>query len=215
MKLKKTFELNIQHNEIHHQIRVDEKGRFCLTDMARYFPRKSLKQWLKNQSTKELLTITEDFLNGVDLPHLKVLSTKKGRHNSGTYAHEIIAMDFAMWLDPRFKLKVILSYTEGKDALKGWNIDRQLSARANKVQCEAIEEVKESPKPYHYSNEAKMINKIVFGYHEKNIRDQATSEQLEEVYKLMNFNACLMKQGLSYQKRKETLNDIVRADSCA
>ena len=158
MRLKKTIELNIDHNEIQNQIRIDSENRFCLNDMAKFFPKKSLKQWLRNKSTKELIDITQDFLNGSDLTHLKIVSTKKGRHNSGTYAQEIIAMDFAMWLDPMFKLKVIMNYTQGKDALKEWNIDRRLSARVHQLQSEAIEHTKEDPKPYHYMNEAIMIN---------------------------------------------------------
>ena len=208
MRLKKTIELNIDHNEIQNQIRIDSENRFCLNDMAKFFPKKSLKQWLRNKSTKELIDITQDFLNGSDLTHLKIVSTKKGRHNSGTYAQEIIAMDFAMWLDPMFKLKVIMNYTQGKDALKEWNIDRRLSARVHQLQSEAIEHTKEDPKPYHYMNEAIMINIIVFGRHEKEIRDTATPKQLAHLYKLMTVNSVYIEQGISYQERKALLSEI-------
>jgi len=207
-KLKKTLQLNIDHNDICKQIKIDSQGNFCLNDMAKFFPQKSIKAWKKNKATQELLRITSDFLNGANSTHLKVLSTKKGRHNSGTYAHEIIALDFAMWLDPMFKLKVILSYTQGKEDLQGWNIERTLSAKANKLQCEAIARAEKDPQSHHFACEARMINEIVFGYHERDIRDKATTEQLSLIYKLMNFNAGYIEQGLSFEKRKALLQKI-------
>ncbi len=32
---------------------------------------------------------------------------QKGKHNSGTYAHEDIAFEFASWISPEFKLYLI------------------------------------------------------------------------------------------------------------
>lgn len=205
MKLKKILEIVIDHNSKNHKIRIDKNGFICLTDMAKFFPRKRLNKWMELKSTKELILLTDTPDSGY-----RSIITKKGGIGQGTFSCEDLAIDFAMWLDPVFKLKVLRSYRQQGDFIQDWNRSRIASSLANKLITEAIEQVKEDPKPHHYSNEAKMINKIVFGRHEKDIRDLASNNELELLNKLQSYNAAYIEIGIPYQERKETLTNFIQ-----
>jgi len=57
-------------------------------------------------------------------------------------------------------------------------------------------------------NNAIMVNKIVFGYHEKGMRNKATVKQLEAVFALDQMNSALIEQGKNVQKeRTQILTD--------
>ncbi len=77
---------------------------------------------------------------------------------------------------------------------------------------QAIEKDHEDPKFYHYSNEAKMLNKIVFGKSEKGIREMASEKQLDLIAKIEGHNATLIGIGMNYQERKEKLKLLVKSD---
>ncbi|MCM8536756.1 MAG: KilA-N domain-containing protein [Lentisphaeraceae bacterium] len=204
MKLKKLLEIIVNYNSRDHHVRIDGNKFLCLTDMAKGFPKKSVKDWLKLKSTNELI----QFLNGENSPYLKLIETKKGRYNSGTFACEDLAVDFAMWLCPFFKIKVIRTFRQHEDLIQSWNRSRIASSLANRLISDAIEEVKDDTKPYHHSNEARMINKIVFGRHEKGIRDLASNEELELLNKLLSYSAAYIAMGMDYHERKVFLSSL-------
>ena len=61
------------------------------------------------------------------------ITSKAGPYNSGTYAHIDIAMEFATWLSPEFKLYLITEFqrlkkeeTTTKNELQDWNNHRWL-----------------------------------------------------------------------------------------
>ena len=74
-------------------------------------------------------------------------------------------------------------------------------------------------KPYHFSNEADMINRIIFGMSSKkyrehhefekttNLRDVLLKEELDAISDLQSINISLIKIGMSFQERKKALND--------
>jgi hypothetical protein len=132
---------------------------------------------------------------------------KRGK-GGGTYAHHIIAFDFAMWLSVEFRLTVYIEYTNGKQHKQNWDIKRILAANNFKIMTDAIQEAYNVPKAYHFSNEALMINEIVFGSREKENRDTATEEQLNDIASLEGDNATLIKLGMSYQERKIKLTEF-------
>ena len=70
--------------------------------------------------------------------------SKSGRYG-GTYAHKDIALEFASWISPEFKLYIIKDYQRLKNEesnLKaiGWNVKRELAKTNYKIHTEAIKE---------------------------------------------------------------------------
>lgn len=215
MKLDEALTLRMSFNDLQGEIRVDENGYICLNDLAQYFPHKKIKEWMKNKSANEFIDTVDAFLNGGNSPYLKSIVSKRGKYNGGTYAHELIAMEFCTWLSPEFKLKVFLEYTEGRQHKKGWNIKRHLASFNYKMMSKSVENAHDPAKGYHYSNEAKMLNKIVFGEHKPGIRDEATEQQLDDIAWIEGKNSAYIDIDMDYQKRKEVLKDLYHKRECA
>jgi hypothetical protein len=140
------------------------------------------------------------------------VTKKRGRYDGGTYAHELIAFEFATWLSTEFKLEVFLRYQEGSQNIKNWNIKRILSAFNYKLMSNAVVNAHDPVKFYHFSNEAIMINKIVFGKHEKELRDNASTIELEEIARLESHNATMIELKMSFQERKVKLNEFCKIE---
>ena len=82
---------------------------------------------------------------------------------------------------------------------------------------EAIMNAHEDPRPYHYSNEADMINQIVLGMKAKqfrelngiakgqSIRPYLTTEQIQAVEMLQRVDIGLIEAGLEFPERREKL----------
>ncbi len=106
-----------------------------LTDMAKGFEGKDIRDWMRLKSTIDFLGVWEEINNtsfnygdfatirnaaGTNVFKLSIkqwiaktnaigLIAKAGRYG-GTYAHKDIAFEFAMWLSAKFKLYVIKDY---------------------------------------------------------------------------------------------------------
>lgn len=220
MELKKALELRVKYG-IEDVVKVDKDGYVCLTDMVKFFPGKRLDVWLNANPTKAFINTLQEFLNTTyrcslkigsvsTLADKKVLITKRGKYYGGTFAHYDLAMEFAMWLSPEFKLKVIQSYRLGTQRKEDWNIKRIMAAENYKLQCEAIDSSGENEKMHGhgYSNNAKMLNKFVFGKHENDIRDIASSEELDQLSYLESRNGSMIEMGFEYHERKEMLKNL-------
>jgi len=108
---------------------------------------------------------------------------KRGKYG-GTWAHEDIALEFASWLSPEFKLYVITEFKrlKTKEQLKlgdPFNIKRFLTAGTysllvNSLLSKVDERLLTHPQPYKkrlpFAAEADMINQIVFGFTAKQWR---------------------------------------------
>ena len=97
---------------------------------------------------------------------------------------------------------------------------RNVSKVEYKPMTNAIAEAHEEIKPYHFSNEADLINRIVLGCTaskfrkdndvDKNdsIRDYLTFEQLNCITALQRANTVYIEDGLDFQERKEKLTSL-------
>jgi Rha family phage regulatory protein len=110
---------------------------------------------------------------------------------------------------------------------------RALATMRAPEMTDAVKELKESEgkelKPYHFSNEFDMINRIVLGVTAKKwrahmeiekgeaFRDALTPLQIEAVQNLQTANTVLIETGMPYKKRKEHLEKIYKkkfAEKC-
>ena len=126
-------------------------------------------------------------------------------------------------LNPVFMAKIIdrWEYLENKLAEKELKKEiRNTSRLEYRPMTDAIALAHEEIKPYHFSNEADLINRIVLGCTaskfrkdndvDKNdsIRDYLTFEQLNCITALQRANTVYIEDGLDFQERKEKLTSL-------
>lgn len=101
-----------------------------------------------------------------------------------------------------------------------FDITRSISKGEYLPMTDAIKDAHEEIKPYHFSNEADLINRIALGmtaskfrkHHDisKNdlIRDYMTTEQLNCIISLQRANTVYIEDGLSFDVRKDKLTKL-------
>lgn len=230
-----------------------------LTDLAKRKnsddPRIVVSNWLSNYSTIDFLATWEE-LNNPDFNRMEFQSvrnergrlvmtpkqwiermnavgiqSKAGRYG-GTYAHYDIALEFASWLSPEFKLYVIkefqrLKQSESYSNQIEWNVKRELTKATYSLHTDAIKEflipskLSKQQVGFVYADEADLLNVALFGmtareFKEKfpdkakhgNQRDYATIEQNIIMVNLQNSNALLIEQGLEQAERLQILRRL-------
>ncbi len=240
--------------------RENQADYMSLTDIARFKsdePNDVIKNWLRNRNTLEYLGLWERLNNPgfkpVEFDGFKneagknsfVLSPQKwisatgaiglqvkaGRYGGGTFAHIDIAMEFASWLSPEFKLYIIKDYQRLKKdeshRLKlEWNAKRELSKINYRIHTDAIKdnlippELTQKQRNIVYAREADVLNTALFGKTAKewreqnprlpgNIRDYASIYQLIVLVNIESINAELIKIGKSQEERLVYLRKVV------
>ena len=231
-----------------------------LTDIARYKnahePKDVVKNWLRVRDIIEFLGLWETIHNpdfkGVEFDSFRKeagtnaftlspqrwiektnaigIVSKSGR-GGGTFAHPDIAMEFASWISPEFKLYIIQDYKrlkldENSRLSLGWNLNRELSKINYKIHTDAIKEylLKEltgEQLSYKYASEADMINVALFNkqskqWHEENpnlkgnMRDYASLNELLILANMESYNAVLISKGINQKERMTELRNLAR-----
>lgn len=171
-------------------------GYFCLTGLLNNWnlkmgTKKELKDYFENKATQEFVKALEDEenLHGDKSPYVK--SKARLDRGGGTWGHPLLFIDFAMWLNPHFKVKVLkfvsdqmLTYrNEAGDAYK------QLSSAMSKI-CTPHQMKRYMPIL------GKGINYIVAGRHEHQLRNEyGTEEKQKEYFELEKQVAMLVNEG--------------------
>lgn len=87
-------------------VRQDGAGRFNLNDLHKAAGgerRFDTREFLDRVSTKELVDELESQMTGISV------NKKRGRHG-GTFVVKELVYAYAMWISPKFHLKVIRAY---------------------------------------------------------------------------------------------------------
>lgn len=171
-------------------------GYFCLTGLLNNWnlkmgTKKELKDYFENKATQEFVKALadEENLHGDKSPYVK--SKARLDRGGGTWGHPLLFIDFAMWLNPHFKVKVLkfvsdqmLTYrNEAGDAYK------QLSSAMSKI-CTPHQMKRYMPIL------GKGINYIVAGHHEHQLRNEyGTEEKQKEYFELEKQIAMLVNEG--------------------
>lgn len=148
--------------------------------------KKEISDFLKLESTKSFIeTIKEDsVLHTGDSPYVKSRASRG--ENSGTWMHPYLFIDFAMWINPTFKLQVIKFV---HDQLIEFRHDagdnyRELCSAAQRLQdC-------------NYPTLARSLNYVVFNTHQKELRQNATEKQLRDLQNIQKHLAFSVNTGL-------------------
>jgi len=227
-----------------------------ITDIARYRsaePRFTIHTWLRNRDVVEFLGLWEILHNpnfkrvefdtfkkdaGTNAYTFSIkewnqnlngigIVTKSGRYGGGIFAHTDIALEFASWLSPEFKLYIIKDYKRLKSdetsrLSLNWNLNRELSKLNYRIHTDAIKEnliipkLTPAQKSFVYADEADLLNVALFGKTAKewrtenpkkkgNIRDYASISQLLVLANLESYNAILIEQKTEQGDRLELL----------
>lgn len=205
-------------------IRQDAEGRFRLNDLhkasggeARHRP----SRWAENDQAKELAEVVELEAG------IPALVSVKGGSASGTYVSKELVYAYAMWVSPQFHLHVIRTFDQVvTDQIELANA-RQSRERARLEAPALADAVKytrlaagKDIKPYHFSNEFDLINRVVLGGSSKQyraahglaandpIRDTLTPCQIKAVEHMQRLNASLIDVGMAFDQRKAKLHQV-------
>lgn len=152
------------------------------------YVKKELKDYLDNKTTQEFVKAlaNEENLNREKSPYL----ASRGK-NGGTWMHPLMFVDFAMWLNPVFKVKVLklvydqmLKYrNDAGDAYK------ELGTAIGKI-------VSKKFMPAAMCKIAKAINYVVFNEHEHEMRNKHGEESKQyELFSMERQVAMLINDG--------------------
>ena len=231
-----------------------------LTDIARYKntddPRFVIQNWMRNRNTLEFIGLWEvlnnpnfnrvqfdTFRNEAGLNRFTMtpgkwiestdaigIVSKAGRYG-GTYAHYDIAMEFASWLSPEFKLYIIQDYKRLKEDENSklsltWNLHREISKINYKIHTDAIKEyllkdLTNEQLSFKYASEADMLNVALFNKRAKqwreenpdlkgNMRDYASLNELLVLANMESYNAILIGKGVDQKDRMVELRKLAR-----
>ena len=154
-----------------------------------------------------------------------------GKYSKGTFAHPDIALEFASWIDPAFKLYLIkeferLKHNETYQERIEWSVRRSLSKKNYRIHTDSIKEnivptLTDKQKLFIYANEADVINVALFGMTAKewrennpdkegNIRDYTDILHLVVLSNLEVLNASMIENNISQKDRLEKLNKTAR-----
>ena len=165
----------------------------------------------------------------VETTNAKGIFTKKGKYG-GTYAHKDIAFEFGSAISPVFQLFLIKEFQRLKDNENErlqleWNLQRTLAKINYKIHTDSIKEniipnlISKTQINFAYANEADLLNVALFGMTAKqwrkgnsnikrNMRDDASIEQLVVLSNMESINALLIEQGLTQKERLVQLNKV-------
>lgn len=255
------IELNVINNKVSIMM-VNNTDYISLTDLARYAnpeePKIPIQTWMRNKDVVAYLGLWEcihnenfkghEFTTFVQeagknsfymSPQKWIKETNaigiisKSGNNGGTYAHSDIALEFASWLSPEFKLYVIqeferLKRDEAYQYKVEWQASRLLSKVNYVVHTDAIKSyivptLTEYQKKFIYANEADVLNVALFGMTAKewkennpelatkgNIRDYTDLLHLVILNNLENTNAEMISHNIPQRERLVNLNESAR-----
>ena len=249
--------LKVLEYEINTKI-INQEDYVSLTDIAKKVnedePRFVIQNWMRNKDTIDYLGLWESIYNpnfnrvGFEAVENEAgrnrftmsptkwinsvnsigMVTKAGKHGGGTYAHFDIAMEFASWISPEFKLYIVTEFKRMKEKEQkgfGWNLKRTLSKINYNIHTDAIKnnlipkEVTRNQINMIYADESDIINVALFGMTARewkqknsdkqgNIRDYANVAELVCLVNLENLNSVYINEGISPKDRLVKLNNI-------
>ena len=235
-------------------VKIHNEDYICITDMlsakdGQFF----VSDWMRNRNTLEFLGIWEMVNNptfnygefaivkmksGLNNFKLSVkdysskfngigIVSKSGRYG-GTYAHKDIALEFAMWISPEFKVYLIQEFQRLKKIEEkeiNWSVRRELAKINYHIHTQAIKDfivpklLSKDQVNAIYANEADLLNVALFGITARewrdrnpslqgNLRDYASMNELICLSNLENINSLLIQEKLDQKERLVKLNQL-------
>lgn len=252
--------LNVKDNLVS-VMRIHNIDYISLTDLARYKnsynPGDVIIKWMSNKSSFDFYCLWEELSNEnfklaesrefkkdsssqsftmspsrwINMTNAKGFISKRGKYGGGTFAHPDIALEFASWIDPAFKLYLIreferLKTNESYQNKIEWSVRRSLSKTNYKIHTDAIKtnlvpKLTNTQTKFIYADEADVLNVALFGITAKdwkianpnlkgNIRDNTDILHLVVLNNLEIINSEMIENNIPQKERLEKLNKIAR-----
>lgn len=186
-----------------HTITYQDDGWFNATQAAAKWG-KVPAEWMRLQSTVDYIEALKRHYPSMGKSHKS--KTGPAANGGGTWLHPKLAVPFSRWLDVEFAVwcdATIDDLIRGKD---NWRVSRHASASGYKLASDILKMVRDdagkNTKPYHYSNEARLINWALTGEFQSVDREALTTAELDMLSYLQERNAVLIGRGLDYETRK-------------
>lgn len=179
-------------------------------------PQRKMTEFTERQNTNEFINELAKELEAmgeispkVDFQAIKKVKgrmTKRGKTKDQDWMHPYLFIKFAMWINPRFEVKVIKFVYDQLIEYRNeaGNAYKEMSSSVAKL-------VDKSFMPVAIQNVAKAINHIVFGVHESEIRNkQADEAKMKELFELEKDVAKSINRGLikTYESLMGYLRDV-------
>ncbi len=142
----------------------------------------------------------------------------KGGKYQGTWMAQVMALEFARWLSPDFRVALDKWIVDQVKRYKDWTAAREWSRLGHRPMTDATVSARaalgKETLSHHHSNEANLVNLVVLGMTAKeyktlhgvdNIRDALTADQNDLIAKVQKANTAFIECGFDYQFRKEAL----------
>lgn len=169
--------------------------------------KKEINDYLGNKTTEDFIKalIVEENLHEGNYPYVKSKASRGA--NAGTWMHPLLFIDFAMWLNPTFKVKVLKFVQD--EMIKF----RNLAGDSYPSMCKAVRGLfaNETEFKDKIQGIARSLNVIVYGKHEHMMRNKIGNEpKIRELYELQSRVAEWVNIGLvkSYEELKKALNTL-------
>ena len=193
----------------------NDDGWFNATVAASRY-NKSVHDWVR-------LPDTQKYLDALSRKYGKIpyLKTKRG-NNGGTWLHPKLAVRFTQWLDIDFSIwcdEQIDQLLRGTHPIMDKRRLRHQVAATYKAVCNVLQLTRQQQgkdtKPYHYMNEAKLINSIMTGEYKSLDRDSLSYDDMDLLAALEAQDLILIASQCSYEQRKSALHHFAKNQLCS
>lgn len=173
-------------------------------------PERKMIRFLESPKTKEFIeeisldSPSAEMHDGLVIPFYikKGRNTSSGKTKDEIWMHPYLFIDFAMWINPKFKLSVIKFVYDQLIQERKLAGDNYLMLSSSGVKL----------KGYNFSEVAKAIQWIVYGKTGKGLRQTATEEQLKELNEIQIKFSFAIDMGYikSYSQLVEEMREMYR-----
>jgi len=205
--------VSVNHIEVMADVSMLQKTDelfFNATLIAKQFNKKP-SEWLDSKQSSEYIAV---ILEAENFRYENLVRTTIGGKFQGTWMHKKLTLPFARWLNVKFEYDLD-RWIESRVEDEHQRNQHRLGLKTGFLPLtNAIQAAHTDPKPYHFSNECDLINRLVTGMSAKtfkqargieNVRDGLTAAELQLMNKLQMQNTSLIELGFSYEERKSML----------
>jgi hypothetical protein len=219
MKAKTKYEI-IAINSVEFTVDVSlltetEDMFFNATEIAKKLNKKP-NEWLSSKQASEYIAV---ILEAENFRYEDLVRTVIGGKHQGTWLHKKLALPFARWLSVKFEYELDKWITSRIEEEKNRKSFRLESKTGFLPLTNAIAKQHQNIKPYHFSNECNLLNRLVTGMDAKkfkelhgvdSVRDALDASDLKKMTELQSHDATLIELGFSYEQRKELLTNYTQ-----
>ena len=187
-----------------------DDGWFNATIASEKYGKRPAK-WMELDSTKEYI---EAMSRALQCPKNGLWSSSRGGRpgQAGTWLHPKLAVAFARWLDVDFAVWCDLQIDNLIRSYADWSKVRYSASLSTVTMGHVLQGSRaakgKETRPWHYANEAKLVNTAFNGKAEPIDRDLLTDDEIQFLLDITQQNIRLLSMGLEYNQRKPLLLDF-------